>query len=52
MPKKEVIKCKMCNKGIRPFKVRGDWEARKLHLECWKIQQVMYEMKMSLQMID
>jgi len=28
--------CDACGKGIREFKIRKDWQGRKLHLKCWK----------------
>lgn len=42
------IKCEHCGSAIRAFKARKDFENRKLHLKCWKIEQDMimlrYEM--------
>jgi|AntRauMFilla1563_2_1112583.scaffolds.fasta_scaffold41867_2 hypothetical protein len=35
----EKIVCEMCNKKIRFFKNRNDWENRPMHLKCWKESQ-------------
>jgi len=43
------IKCEHCGTSIRAFKARRDFENRKLHLKCWKIEQdvkmVQYEIQ-------
>lgn len=38
-------KCAYCGSAIRAFKVRNDFESRKLHLKCWKIEQDMKMLK-------
>jgi len=32
----EERKCVYCNKGLREFKTRKDWETRKAHKACYK----------------
>jgi hypothetical protein len=28
-------KCTYCNKGLRPFKTRFDWNTRQMHKKCY-----------------
>jgi hypothetical protein len=30
------IVCIVCDKNIRAFKTRTDWQGREMHLKCWK----------------
>ncbi len=32
-------KCEYCNKKLRPFRTKNDWNLRKLHKKCWKLQE-------------
>jgi hypothetical protein len=32
----DKIMCVACEKGIRAFKTRKDWQGREMHLKCWK----------------
>ena len=30
------MKCVYCNKTLRKFNIRPDWQTRPMHLKCWK----------------